>query len=148
MYVFNVGLIVPIFVLFMRRIDTFNGYRIGVLPQTPVTFLSWHQKVTKKSQDFARFTQKTCVWRLKSSKLLPSVVKQGGFRRRLHLFFGSPDEVSHDQPFSRLYNLFLYRNNQIKCITGNYSPGIDNWSNNGIELTKKRNKFWKSKSVW
>ena len=30
----------------------------GALPQTPLHFLSWHKKRSKKSQDFARLTQK------------------------------------------------------------------------------------------
>jgi len=37
--------------------------------------------------------EKLTLEKLKSSKLLPSVVKQGVFLRFSHLFFGSPDKV-------------------------------------------------------
>ncbi len=38
----------------------------GALPQTPLTFLSCHKKVSKKRQDFTRFARKMGIHWLKS----------------------------------------------------------------------------------
>jgi hypothetical protein len=47
------------------------------------------KKVTKKSRLMPVSLEKLALEKLKFSKLLPAVVKQGVFLRFSHLFFGS-----------------------------------------------------------
>ena len=50
--------------------------------------------------------EKLTLEKRKSSKLLPSVVKQGVFFRFSHLFFGSPDKVGPPIDLQNLTGLF------------------------------------------
>ena len=56
--------------------------------------------------------EKLTLEKRKSSKLLPSVVKQGVFFRFSHLFFGSPDKVSPPRDLQNLTGRFS--DNHIK----------------------------------
>ena len=50
--------------------------------------------------------EKLALEKLKSSKLLPSVVKQGVFLRFSHLFFGLPDKVSRPKDLQNFTGRF------------------------------------------
>ena len=105
----------------MIRVKYTNKTNRGFTPKTRLTFLpqyclfifvsaisaslqlSCHKKVSKKSQDCARFTRKTYA---RKAKILQTPLRQMADRQTgsiftllasltvgSHLFFGSPDEV-------------------------------------------------------
>ena len=65
----------------------FQLIEIGALPQTPLHFLAWTKKRSKKIQDYARFAQKISARTAKSSKLARSSLKQGRFLTLFSLIF-------------------------------------------------------------
>jgi len=65
----------------------------GFRPKPDLLFVLT-QKVSKKVKTAPASLEKLTLSWLKPSKLTPSSLKQDSFLRQLHLFFGSPDEVT------------------------------------------------------
>ena len=65
----------------------------GFRPCDPDLLFVLTQKVSKKVKTAPVSLEKLTFSWLKLSKLAPSSLKQDSFKRQLHLFFGSPDEV-------------------------------------------------------
>jgi hypothetical protein len=76
---------------------------LGFYPKPHFIFFLDKKNEAKKVKTSPASLKKLALGRLKSSKLLPSVVKQGVFLGLPHLFFGSPDEVGREHPFSTFY---------------------------------------------
>jgi hypothetical protein len=70
---------------------------IGASAPNPDLLFVLTQKVSKKVKTTPASLEKLALSWLKPSKLAPSSLKQDSFKRQLHLFFGSPDDVSRWQ---------------------------------------------------
>ncbi|HET7734127.1 MAG TPA: hypothetical protein VFK73_09845 [Paludibacter sp.] len=70
---------------------------IGASAPSPDLLFVLPQKVSKKGKTSPASLEKLTLSWLKPSKLAPSSLKQDSFKRQLHLFFGSPDEVTRWQ---------------------------------------------------
>jgi hypothetical protein len=71
-----------------------KSYFIGASAPNPDLLFVLTQKVSKKVKTTPASLEKLALCWLKPSKLAPSSLKQDSFKRQLHLFFGSPDEVA------------------------------------------------------
>ena len=67
---------------------------IGASSPNPDLLFVLPQKVSKKLKTTPASLEKLTLSWLKLSNLAPTSLKQGSFKRQLHLFFGSPDEVT------------------------------------------------------
>jgi hypothetical protein len=65
------------------------------------------QKGSKKVKPSPASLEKLALSWLKPSKLAPSSLKQDSFKRQLHWFFGSPDEVSRWQTVCDSISLYF-----------------------------------------
>jgi hypothetical protein len=65
----------------------------GASAPNPDKLFALMQKVSKKIKTAPASLEKLALSWLKPPKLAPSSLKQGCFKRQLHLFSGSPDEV-------------------------------------------------------
>jgi len=59
--------------------------------------LQWEREKGRKCLATPASLEKLTLSWLKPSKLAPLSLKQDSFKRQLHLFFGSPDEVTRGQ---------------------------------------------------
>jgi hypothetical protein len=59
--------------------------------------LQWEREKGRKCLTAPASLEKLALSWLKPSKLAPLSLKQDSFKRQLHLFFGSPDEVTRGQ---------------------------------------------------
>jgi hypothetical protein len=75
------------------------------------------QKVSKKVKTAPASLEKLTLSWLKPSKLAPSSLKQDSFKRQLHLFFGSSDEVSRWQTVCNSISFIFLLKISIKCTT-------------------------------
>jgi len=71
-----------------RPTDTFSKWR------REKDFIHFLERGKWKKYLFAASLKKLALSWLKPSKLAPASLKQDCFKRQLHLFFGSPDEVA------------------------------------------------------
>jgi hypothetical protein len=70
-------------------------YFEGASAPNPDLLFVLTQKVSKKVKTAPASLEKLTLSWLKPSKLASSSLKQDSFERQLHLFFGSPDKVTH-----------------------------------------------------
>jgi len=80
-------------VVYLKNIFCF----IGASAPNPDLLFVLTQKVSKKVKTAPASLEKLTLSWLKPSKLAPLSLKQDSFKRQLHLFFGSPDEVTRGQ---------------------------------------------------
>ena len=72
----------------------YQQFKDGAFRPKPRLTFCLNTKSKQKSQDCARFAQKTCARKAKILQTPPSGRQTGVFFRLSHLFFGSPNEVS------------------------------------------------------
>ena len=70
---------------------------MGLCPKPQFLFCLNTKKEPKKVKTPPASLEKQVLSWLKPSKLAPSSLKQDSFKRQLHLFFGSPDDVTRWQ---------------------------------------------------
>ena len=137
----------------------------GALSQIPLTFLSWHKKVSKKRQDCVRFARKMGVRWLKPSKLAHSSLKQRRFFNANFTDFSVHRTRSLFNLILILFATFIMRN-----LTPKYKPyslikiNVENLEilfltrrcleatpNGGKETNKRKNvllnSFWAAKKL-
>ena len=96
-----------------------SDFIIGALPLKP-HFIFWLEpknEAKKFKTPPASLEKLTLSW-LKPSKLAPLSLKQDSFKRQLHLFFGSPDEVTRWQTVCNLLSFIFLLEISFKYTTG------------------------------
>ena len=73
---------------------------LGFYPKPHFIFWLEPKNEAKKFKTTPASLEKLTLSWLKPSKLAPLSLKQDSFKRQLHLFFGSPDEVTRQQTVS------------------------------------------------
>ena len=97
---------------------------IGASAPNPDLLFVLTQKVSKKVKTAPASLEKLTLSWLKPSKLAPSSLKQDSFKRQLHLFFGSSDEVSRCQTAYSLISYVFLLKISIKCTMGYIRPSL------------------------